>query len=622
MNLFKTILFIIFFILCNYYPRSCYSKSSYYISNTGNDINSGKTPEQSWRTLNKINSYSFSPGDSILFKRGDKWSGKIISQSGDSSGCIIYGAYGTGDKPILCQSLEITNWIEESPNVWRSIGQGVYGKEIFSNKDISFNPDNWELIYSTNANASISKSDKEYNSAPYGLKIECKKNGDSFSDIKLQTINTINIEAGKIYELSFYAKSSKSFETGPIYLNNCNATCSQIYFSDCWTKKRIQFRATMKTKKGGIKMLFGRNFPEGEILYIDDISLKEFEYRSFSDVGNIIFNHGESCGNKVWEKKDLNKQGDFFYDNNEQCVKIYSTISPDIYYYNIQCTLSDHIISESGKSYIVYENLAIKNGGAHGIGGGNTHHITIRNCDISYIGGGQQPCHGNGRVRYGNGVEFWADAHDNLVENCRIWEIYDAALTNQAYASIQYNIVYRNNVVWNSEYSFEFFNTQGTTKNIQFINNTCINAGHGWGHITRPSPTGRHICIWECPIKASDIIIENNIFYEACQYPLYIPKGNLSPMKIDYNCWYQENKNFANFKTGNYKKEEFTKYKSKTGFDTNSIMANPRFINILKNNYQLNEDSPCIDKGNPSFTFVTDDKNVDMGALMRKNKEQ
>jgi hypothetical protein len=25
-------------------------------------------------------------------------------------------------------------------------------------------------------------------------------------------------------------------------------------------------------------------------------------------------------------------------------------------------------------------------------------------------------------VRFGNGIEFWAGAHDNLVEACRIWE--------------------------------------------------------------------------------------------------------------------------------------------------------------------------------------------------------
>ena len=62
-------------------------------------------------------------------------------------------------------------------------------------------------------------------------------------------------------------------------------------------------------------------------------------------------------------------------------------------------------------------------------------------------------------VRFGNGVEFWAGAHDCLVEGCRLWEIYDAALTNQGSGTnVQENITYRRNVIWNSEYSFEYWN--------------------------------------------------------------------------------------------------------------------------------------------------------------------
>ena len=56
----------------------------------------------------------------------------------------------------------------------------------------------------------------------------------------------------------------------------------------------------------------------------------------------------------------------------------------------------------------------------HGIGRANMHHIVVRGCDFGFIGGGDQRRHG---VRFGNGIEFWAAAHDNLVERCRLWEI-------------------------------------------------------------------------------------------------------------------------------------------------------------------------------------------------------
>jgi len=86
-------------------------------------------------------------------------------------------------------------------------------------------------------------------------------------------------------------------------------------------------------------------------------------------------------------------------------------------------------------------------------------------------------------------------------------------------------------------------------------------------------------------------------------------------MKIDHNCWYQKDEKFANFKTGNYRRDEFTRYQKETGLDANSIMADPCFVNMSENNYQLDKNFPCINKGNPNFPFVANDKNVDIGAL-------
>ncbi len=77
-----------------------------------------------------------------------------------------------------------------------------------------------------------------------------------------------------------------------------------------------------------------------------------------------------------------------------------------------------------------------------------------------------------GRSGSGNGSSAWGAAHDNLVEGCRIWQVYDAALTNQGRSpdSRQVNITYRNNFIRNAEYSFEYWNHLETalTENIRF----------------------------------------------------------------------------------------------------------------------------------------------------------
>ena len=67
-------------------------------SNTNNGISAP------WATLSKVASSqgSFNPGDSILFKRGGQYSGSInITVSGSAGNPIVFGAYGSGDKPMF-----------------------------------------------------------------------------------------------------------------------------------------------------------------------------------------------------------------------------------------------------------------------------------------------------------------------------------------------------------------------------------------------------------------------------------------------------------------------------------------------------------------------------------------
>jgi hypothetical protein len=78
--------------------------TNYYVDATGgDDDNSGTTTVAPWETIAKVNSSSFSPGDSILFKRGETWEEVLIVPSSGSAGGgdITFGAYDSGDDPII-----------------------------------------------------------------------------------------------------------------------------------------------------------------------------------------------------------------------------------------------------------------------------------------------------------------------------------------------------------------------------------------------------------------------------------------------------------------------------------------------------------------------------------------
>lgn len=340
--------------------------AEYYVSNSGDDDNSGTAPTAAWQSIAKLNGFQFESGDIIHFQCGGQWRGQIVPCSGSPQGHVTYTSYGNGPKPLLLGSVEMND-----PGDWKPVGANLW-------------------------------------------------------------------------------------QTRPLPV----------------------------------------------------------------DVGNIIFNNGQNCGIKMWERTDVDEPNEFCYDRQLKTVLLYAIENPAIRFDDIECALKHHIINQGGRSYVIYDGLHLAYGGAHGIGGGGTHHITVRNCDLCFIGGGHQHSRetagGVRHVRYGNGIEFWASAHDNLVEHCRIWDIYDAGLTNQGSGrNAQVNITYRNNLVWNCEYSFEYWNrpAESVTRDIYFEDNLCFNAGQGWSHAQRPWPAGVHMMFFSNSAKTDRFFIRRNVFH-------------------------------------------------------------------------------------------------------------
>ncbi len=94
----------------------------YYVSESGDDSNVGTSEDQPWKTLSKVNKiYKFEPGDQILFKRGNKWTGTLtVNTSGSEGNPIVYGAYGTGEKPTIYGSEVISEWTLYSGNIYKA----------------------------------------------------------------------------------------------------------------------------------------------------------------------------------------------------------------------------------------------------------------------------------------------------------------------------------------------------------------------------------------------------------------------------------------------------------------------------------------------------------------------
>jgi 3-phytase len=84
-------------------PLPARAPLTFYVDSIdGSDANAGTSNETAWRSLSKLNSTYFLPGDRILFRRGGVWNGKLsLGESGISGQTILIGAFGAGDAPLI-----------------------------------------------------------------------------------------------------------------------------------------------------------------------------------------------------------------------------------------------------------------------------------------------------------------------------------------------------------------------------------------------------------------------------------------------------------------------------------------------------------------------------------------
>jgi len=98
--------------------------TTYYVDATGGlDTNDGLTTGAAWKTISKVNSSAFNPGDSIYFKKGEIWrEGLTPPSSGAVGSPITFGAYGSGNDPIISGANIMQTWTSYSGNTWQKTG--------------------------------------------------------------------------------------------------------------------------------------------------------------------------------------------------------------------------------------------------------------------------------------------------------------------------------------------------------------------------------------------------------------------------------------------------------------------------------------------------------------------
>ncbi len=136
--------------------------TNYYFANAGNDATGNGTIGNPYATIIKANALTLSSGDSLLFKRGDVFSGTAIIAQRTG---LIYGAYGTGAKPIVTSFVQVSGWTAVGGNIWESnntFGSALPNMVVIGgvNTPMGRFPDNgtWLTYQSHTGNTSVTTS--------------------------------------------------------------------------------------------------------------------------------------------------------------------------------------------------------------------------------------------------------------------------------------------------------------------------------------------------------------------------------------------------------------------------------------------------------------------------------
>ncbi len=258
-----------------------------------------------------------------------------------------------------------------------------------------------------------------------------------------------------------------------------------------------------------------------------------------SEVCNLVFNGGESCGILRWEEEGLENPGDWHYtgigtscggeswglaDSGGDVLYLCASDNPGRTWIDIEAVLWGQRRLVGGQRHLILENLSFRNSGVHGFQDSDVRNVTIRNCDFRFIGGAVW--HRGHRIRFGNAVELWDGAGDVTVEHCRFDNIYDSAVTHQGgeTRNIPERIYFRNNLF--SDCGLAVYECREPAREVYFEYNTCINSGGGFsmqgetpprGSDPYLQPVGYHVMIWmiDADTQPGKVYIRHNVFRDS-----------------------------------------------------------------------------------------------------------
>lgn len=480
--------------------------TTYYVDCTAaNDSGNGTSTGTAWKTINKVNTSTFSGDDQILFKKGCIWRETLTMPSSGTSGHpITFSAYGSGDKPKIYGSTQVSTWTNESGNLWYATASAdptsvwfvntdktiVWGTKQTLKTDLDTEYEWWfdsgnSRVYAYAATDPDSRyTTVESPTRSYGIDL----NGKDYLTISY-------------FDISFHGGS----EAGGIRNQSAYAEYDLIEYNE------VHHNGVLSSD------------PQGNGLFLRNINNTTIRH-------NLCY-HNARRGIVTWAEGTGHTANNNIVEYNE----VYNSYHAGI----------DNFISASASQM---DNLIVRY---------NYVHTVSATYGQGWLASwGHVPMHG---------ILVQSDHTTNRVTNSKIY--YNLILNQYENAGI----VLRGN--------------NGTA-----IYNNTISGVMGGGLYTYG------ISVNNDGQPNSNIVIKNNIAKDRIYGGLFVPDKTMVSA-CDYNDWFDTTGTnpFAVINGVSYHSDDFSAYKSATGWDTNGKWQDPLFNS--SSDLHLQVSSPCKDAG-------------------------
>jgi hypothetical protein len=325
-------------------------------------------------------------------------------------------------------------------------------------------------------------------------------------------------------------------------------------------------------------------------------------------VGQVILNNEALAG--FWRDgvSACAAQGDYYWDDANKDLYLYSTSNPGSYYSHIEAATGgisngQYNRMQSGCVYMVWQDLDIRYSSYHGISV-NGSHKKILNCDVSWCGGMVYERRDN------NGIFVWASGDDLEIAHNTIHDCYEKAISiqTQTSGSVFNDIYVHHNLMHDTcGGGFEVWLAGAapcTMTNLRFAHNVMYNVNGSVLYPQRAVPypsAGSEAIRFRLKYPGSgggcvSSYVQNNVVHtSSTHYGSVIDSECVAGLTWDYNCYYPLTD--GHFFYDGVDNASFARWLTASGQDAHSINADPRFIDPAKGDFRLAAGSPCVGVG-------------------------